>query len=111
MVLGFIVILTDLSESKRAQAARRHLEHSLNEAGRPIRTGASGARQKDERDEVDEVMGAILANVTVEAMEIADAGADSSVAPLLEELEASAKRAAEVYGRLRVHRRSGRSGS
>ncbi len=111
LVLGFIVILTDLSESKRAQAARRHLEHSLNEAGRPIRTGASGARQKDERDEVDEVMGAILANVTVAAMEIADAGADSSVAPLLEELEASAKRAAEVYGRLRVHRRSGRSGS
>jgi hypothetical protein len=56
-------------------------------------------------------MGAILANVTVAAMEIADAGADSSVAPLLEELEASAKRAAEVYGRLRVHRRSSRSGS
>jgi chemotaxis family two-component system sensor kinase Cph1 len=111
LVLGFIVILTDLSESKRAQAARRHLEDSLNEAGRPIRTGGGGIRQEDERDEVDEVMGAILANVTVAAMEIADAGADSTVAPLLEELEASAKRAAEVYGRLRVHRRSSRSGS
>ena len=44
----------------------------------------------------DEVMGAILANANVAAMEIADAAGGDEIAPLLEELEASTQRAAAL---------------
>jgi light-regulated signal transduction histidine kinase (bacteriophytochrome) len=97
-VLGFILILSDLTESKRAEAARRHLEDSLSRAGR------EGAAARS-APEPDEVIGAILANASVAGMEIADAGGHPAVAQVLEELEASAKRAAALYRQLRAYTR------
>jgi len=93
-LLGVIMILTDLTESKRAEAARRQLERALSEVTRP----ADGSRPMPE---ADEIIGAILANASVAAMEIADAASGAAVAPLLEELEASAKRATALYVQLR----------
>ena len=86
-VLGFILIVLDLSDSKRADAARQHLEQSLLIA--PM------AR------EADPVFSAIFTNASLAAMDIADGPGGPSVAPLLEELEVSTQRAAALYGQIR----------
>jgi PAS domain S-box-containing protein len=89
-LLGFIIILGDLSNNRRADAARRHLEQSLKHAVPRTLNGGGKAG--------DEVMGAILTNASMAAMDIADNLSSSSVAPLLEELEATTRRAADLYG-------------
>ena len=86
--------LTDLRESRRADAARRQLEQSLQQAGRG---GLAGGALRD-----DDVIGAILTNASLAAMDLADSNAGGSgVAPLLTEVEASAQRATALYGRIR----------
>lgn len=47
-----------------------------------------------------DVMGAILANASLAAMDIADGSSAPAVAPLLEEVELSARRAADLFGRI-----------
>jgi PAS domain S-box-containing protein len=100
-VLGFILMFTDLTDAKRTEAARRHLEQSLT------MTGQADAQltTRETRGLPDEVMGAILANASVAAMELTDTTASIPVATLIEELEASATRAAAVYARLREFNR------
>ncbi|MEY2687093.1 MAG: hypothetical protein RL375_1291 [Pseudomonadota bacterium] len=102
-LLGFIIIMSDLSNNRRADAARRHLEQSLKQA--VPRNKLGGTAKAD-----DEVMGAILTNASMAAMDIADNLASPSVAPLLEELEATTKRAADLYslilGRKRIRPRA-----
>jgi light-regulated signal transduction histidine kinase (bacteriophytochrome) len=93
--LGFILIFTDLTATRRVEAARRQLEESISRAD-----GRAGAFTQAAR-EPDEVIGAILANASVAAMEITDASSGPSVAELLAELEASTKRAAALYGQMR----------
>ena len=96
-LLGFIITLNDLRENKRAAAARRHLEDALQVAAR----GGVGAAPRD----ADEVIAAILSNASLAAMDIADANSGPPAAPLLEELEASTKRAAALYGLIRSFNR------
>jgi chemotaxis family two-component system sensor kinase Cph1 len=98
--IGFILILTDLRDTKRAEAARRHLEASLSEAAR----GTLGLSQDATipRDS-DQLVNAIFTNVSLAAMDIADSTMGPSVAPLLEQLEQSARRAAALYGHIRHH--------
>ena len=86
-VLGFILILLDQSENQRAHAARAHLEQAL--------TLTPLARDSDH------VVSAILTNASLAAMDIADGPGGPSVAPLLEEIEASTRRATALYGRVR----------
>ncbi|MCB1743365.1 MAG: GAF domain-containing protein [Gammaproteobacteria bacterium] len=101
-VLGFILVFMDLTDNKRAAAARRQLERSLSLAA-PESLGVdedTGLAQPA-RD-LDEVIGAILSNASLAAMEVADAASSGpEVAPLLEELEASTRRAAALYRRIR----------
>ncbi|MEP7296894.1 MAG: GAF domain-containing protein [Burkholderiales bacterium] len=100
-VLGFFLILADLTEAQRAAEARRHLEHSLSQAvgdGTPTRDDPRSTAMGLHGD----VMGAILANASLAAMDIADGSSASTVAPLLEEVEASTRRAAQLYGRIRL---------
>jgi chemotaxis family two-component system sensor kinase Cph1 len=85
-LLGFIVMLADLSDSQRAAAARRQFELSLQ----PVQRDA------------DEVIRAILTNASLAAMDIADGPGGPSVAPLLNEVEASTQRATVLYGRMRL---------
>lgn len=99
-VLGFFLIVTDLTDSQRADEARKHLEHSLSQA-----IDQGGARDEARSSGIgapSDVMGAILANASLAAMDIADGRSAPGVAPLLEELEASTRRASELYGRIRV---------
>ncbi len=101
--LGVIVMLQDLSDSKRAEAARSHLEQSLavvagasGAPGVPAAGGAGGASR-----DVDEVVQGILANASLAAMDIADATGEPSIAPMLEEVEASTERATALYRLIR----------
>ena len=95
-LLGFVLILFDLSDAKRAEAARRHLEQSLSlTIGGPNDIDARAAR------EPDAVIGAILTNASLAAMDIADGPSGPTVAPLLQELETSTQRAAMLYAQIR----------
>ena len=97
-VLGYILVLSDLSDSHRADAARRHLEDALHQASRGGRrdTGPDGPGSP-----ADQVFSAILTNASLAAMDIADNTGGPAVAPLLEEVEASTRRAAVLYARVR----------
>jgi chemotaxis family two-component system sensor kinase Cph1 len=99
-VLGFFLIFADLTDTQRAAEARRHLEHSLTEAvdATPVLDTPGTTSVYAPGD----VMGAILANASLAAMDIADGSSAPTVAPLLKELEASTRRAAQLYGRIRL---------
>ena len=90
-LLGCIITLTDLRETRRTAQARQHLQAAL---------ALAGGDANFERPS-DEVIGAILTNASLAAMDIADAAGGPTVAPLLEELEASAKRATALYAQMR----------
>ena len=92
--LGTIIVLADLSDSRRADQARHHLEQSLQRAGQ-------GGRSAHDDALADQLIGAILSNASLAAMDIADSAAGPTVAPLLEEVEASAHRATVLYARIR----------
>jgi light-regulated signal transduction histidine kinase (bacteriophytochrome) len=97
-VLGYILVLSDLRDSRRAVAARRHLEDALHQAGR---RGRSDSGADIPGTPADQVISAILTNASLAAMDIADSSGGPGVAPLLEEVEASARRAAGLYARIR----------
>ena len=97
-ILGFFLILSDLSETQRAASARRQLEASLAQA-RQVGSGEQ-AQQLGAR-EPDGLMAAILANASLAAMDIADSETTPGVATLLQELENGTKRAAALYWRIR----------
>ncbi len=105
-VLGFILIFTDLSEAKRTEAARQHLEQSLSLAAITQAGPRPDLRLPREHDEV---IGAILTNASLAAMDIADAAVGPSVAPLLQELEAATERATTLYAQIRRSVGSGNS--
>ena len=98
-VLGFFLIFDDLTHSKRATAARRHLEQSLSRVDDVTKQGdrpAAGIKSHND------VLSAILANASLAAMDIADGSTAPAVAPLLEELEMSTRRATDLYGRIKL---------
>ena len=90
VVMGCMIALTDLSDLRRTAQARRHLEESLTRFG--------GGTQPDQQ--ADQVVGAILTNASIAAMDIADGASGPSVASLLQELEGSAQRATTLYAQL-----------
>ena len=94
-VLGFILMFDDLTESKRALRAREHLEASLSQAVPSLAAYGIGSRENDE------LISAILASASLAAMDIADGNMAPTVAPMLEELEVSTRRATALYGRIR----------
>jgi chemotaxis family two-component system sensor kinase Cph1 len=94
-VLGMLLILADLTDAKRAAAARRHLEATLDDAAR------SAAGPDLMPREPDPVIGAILNNASLAAMDMADGVGGPAIAPMLEDLEASARRATRLYRRVR----------
>ena len=106
-VLGFILTLLDRSDAKRAEAARQHLERSLSRAGDSPHDDDREPAPRDNTEvsraprEVDAVIGAILANASLAAMDIADGPSGPSVAPLLEEIESSTARATLLYTQIR----------
>jgi PAS domain-containing protein len=103
-LLGFVLILLDTSARHRAEAARRHLEESLQRA-----TRGSGAGLPDDpaANAADEIITGIVSNASIAAIDIAEGAAGNSLAQLLEELDASARRATLLYQRMREAVRRG----
>ncbi len=98
-LLGFIVTLFDLRDSKRAATARRHLEESMQRAAQ----GHGLSQSIDGTGHIaDEVMAAILTNASLAAMDIADGPIGALAATFLEELETSTHRAASLYEQIRT---------
>ena len=89
VLLGYVLTLADLRDSRRADSARAHLEGELQRVAQRSLT------------EADEVISAILTNASLAAMDIADARGGPPVAPLLTELEASTRRATALYVQIR----------
>ncbi len=89
--LGYVLTLVDVSEAQRARAARLRLEQSLSGAA------ASGPLAPS----ADAVVRALIANASVAAMDISDGASGTAVAPLLEELQAATRRAADLYAQVR----------
>jgi PAS domain-containing protein len=90
-LLGFVVILLDFSARHRTAAARRQLEESLQRATR----GAA-----DAETDADQILTSIVTNASIAAMDIAETANGTSLAPQLEELDASAQRATLLYQRV-----------
>lgn len=93
-ILGFFLILEDMTSGQRAAAARHRLEQSLAQAGfarHSKRYNSPGA----------ELIDAVLANASLAAMDILDGGATPDVEALLEEIDNSTRRATTLCGRLR----------
>jgi PAS domain S-box-containing protein len=88
-MLGFIFIFGDLTDMKLAREARMHLEASLSRVG-----------SSDHPSQGGDLIGAIIANAGLAAMDIADGGAAPSVAPLLHEVETATARATALYARI-----------
>lgn len=97
LMLGVILRFRDLRESHRAAEARRHLEASMQPSA-PVR-GARAVNDELGRA-ADEVIAAIQTNASLAAMDIADGAVGTPVAQLLEELEASTRRATALYERI-----------
>ena len=94
-VLGFFLTFEDLTTGQRAAAARQRLEESIDQAGL--------ARHSIEHiEETDELIGAVLANASLAAMDIIDSSATQDVEALLEEIDNSTQRATALFGRLKI---------
>jgi PAS domain-containing protein len=102
-VLGYVLIVLDQSDQRRAAAAREHLESALADAARDdlARMGAVAPQDAGE----DAVLRAVFTNASLAAMDISDASDAPSMAPLLQEVEGSARRAAQLYRRIRTFAR------
>ena len=87
--LGYVLTLVDLREARRADTARLNLERTLR------------LTAQHTSSEADQVISAILTNASLAAMDIADARGGPPVAPLLQELEISTRRAAGLYAQIR----------
>jgi two-component system, chemotaxis family, sensor kinase Cph1 len=98
-VLGFFLIFDDLTSFKRATEARLRLEQSLSQAGLASEALARSLATPNE------LMGAVLANASLAAMDIADGNATPAVASLLEEIDSSTRRATALYARIRSFNR------
>ena len=86
--LGYVLTLVDLREARRADTARLNLQGTLRLAARHTSS------------EADQVIAAILTNASLAAMDIAGARGGPPVAPLLQELEISTRRAAGLYAQI-----------
>lgn len=97
-VLGHFLVFDDLGDARRASDARERLnallERSLQRPGDAAPTPEGGGVP-------DPLLGAMLASAHMAAMDVADAGSLAIVGRLLEEVDASTRRATQLYDRLR----------
>jgi two-component system, chemotaxis family, sensor kinase Cph1 len=99
--LGFVVTLFDQSHNSRAAAARRHLEQSMQQSMQLALHGQRLSPDDPTGTMADPLLGAIITNASLAAMDIADGTLGGPVAPLLEELELSTQRATALYALIR----------
>jgi hypothetical protein len=98
-LLGFILIFTDISDRKEAEAVRYRVERAIVEAQPVVPIGGGAALVAQD---FDTLMSTILANASRAVMEITQSSVDASIAPLLRELEAATRRAADLTEQLLI---------
>lgn len=92
-VLGYIVVINSIAARRRASASRERLHQAILEAQRPLALGGLGA---DAASDFGDLVRAVLSTASVAVMEIANDGAAPAAAPLLDDLEASTRRVADL---------------
>jgi PAS domain S-box-containing protein len=104
-VLGYVVLLTDLTERKAADAARERFRHSVMLSQRRLmgRVDSSAALA------VEGLMSRIIDNAQLAALEIADGLDTTGIPETLESVRASVARAAEVLEQISGAARQGAS--
>ncbi len=104
-VLGFVVLFTDLTERKAAETARRHFQDDIFRRQQLLQGRMGFGADTLYRD----LMSTVIENAQLAALEIAD-GLDGTKMPeMLESVNNSVGRAAEVLEQLSAHARSTRS--
>ncbi|MGZ8378106.1 MAG: GAF domain-containing protein [Gemmatirosa sp.] len=84
-ILGYVLIFTDRSERREAEATRLRLQHGVHDA-HAVPFGATV--------EYDGLVAAILGNASAAVDEITESTTDASIGTLLREVESAARRAA-----------------
>ena len=103
-VLGFVLLFTDLTESKAAETARRHFQDDIFRRQQMLQSQIGSGSDVTYRD----LMSTVIENAQLAALEITD-GVDGKRMPeMLESVNNSVGRAAEVLEQLSAHARSSR---
>jgi len=94
--LGFVIGFVDLTERKAAEAARRHFQDRIVRQYRPVRVRLDSKADVVYRN----LLSAIVGNAQLAAMEITDGVDVANMPDMLESVEASVNRTAELLGQL-----------
>jgi light-regulated signal transduction histidine kinase (bacteriophytochrome) len=103
-VLGHIVLVTNMSEDREADAARERVEHAILAAQKPLTQAEWYAGAATDRQEL---LKAVIANASLAVMEVVDEPCGTAIAPTLDGLEASTKRAADLALQMIVYANGG----
>jgi PAS domain-containing protein len=104
--LGYIVLLTNLSERREAGAARDRVQRAIVNAQRPL----SPFELPVTGDVLThDLVEAVMASASLAVMEVADDADGPSVVPTLDGLEASTRRAADLARQMIVYAANGGS--
>lgn len=99
--LGYVVSMVDISNWRRAEMAREHLQESLDRAQQQMLEGQEQQAWPVAPSRSDSGLAkAIVANASLAAMDIADAMPDQSAGPSFEEVESSTERINQLEQRI-----------
>lgn len=104
-VLGFVLLFTDLSERKAAEAARRRFQEGIVEGHQAF---MSGRLDSTEDLVMKTLLSSVVENAQLAALEITDSSDMARMPEMLESVRASVSRTSEVLAQLiaRANRRS-----
>ncbi len=91
--LGRIVLVTNMTEGREADAARDRVQRAIRDAQRPLQQGELGFA---ESADFHHLLEAVLTHANLAVMEVADDADGALVVPTLDDLEASTKRLADL---------------
>lgn len=95
-VLGFVLMFTDLTESRAAESARRRFQQSLVSNRRKLSSGLETGTQV----KVQGLISQVIENGQLAALEVTESADSTNMGILLEGIRNSVERCAEVLERL-----------
>ncbi len=91
--LGRIVLVTNMTEGREAEAARDRVHRAIRDAQRPLREPEI---QFSDSTDFRELLEAVLEHGCLAVMEVAEDADSATVVPTMSDLEASMKRLSEL---------------
>lgn len=98
--LGRIVLVTNMSEGREADAARDRVQVAISDAQRPL---TQSEIPFGESASFSRLLEAVLAHARLAVMEVVDEADAQAVVPTLDDLEASTKRLADLAMQMRAY--------